>query len=73
MHYVLTTAGPMRLTIHDVMGRRVASLADRTEEAGAHSATWEGRDARGSRAPAGVYWARLESAGEAVASKIVRR
>ena len=73
MHYVLPKAGPVRLSIHDVLGRRIALLADRPEEAGTHSATWEGRDAAGAAVPAGVYFARLESGGESAARIIVRR
>jgi hypothetical protein len=73
IQYVLPRAGPVRLSIHDLLGRRVAQLANGLEAAGAHSATWEGRDARGAAVPAGVYWARLESGGEAAARKIVRR
>jgi hypothetical protein len=73
MQYVLPRAGVIRLSIHDLLGRRVALLADRLEEAGAHAVTWEGRDARGTAVPAGIYWARLESGGEAVSRKIVRR
>jgi hypothetical protein len=73
VRYVLPQAGAMRLTIHDVRGRRVALLADRFEEAGDHSVSWEGRDPQGATVPAGVYWARLESGGGSVARKIVRR
>lgn len=73
VQYVLPKAGHTRVSIHDLLGRRVAVLADRLEEAGSHSATWEGRDARGRAVPAGVYWALLESGGEAVSRKLVRR
>ena len=71
--YVLPRSGPVRLSIHDLLGRRIAVLADRVEEAGVHSVSWEGRDARGAAVPAGVYWARLESGGETAARKLVRR
>jgi FG-GAP repeat protein/VCBS repeat protein len=72
LSYVLPRSGAVRLSIHDLLGRRVAVLADGVEEAGAHSAIWEGRDARGAAVPAGVYWARLESSGATAAQKIVR-
>ena len=73
LRYVLPRTGKVRLAIHDVLGRRIALLAEEREDAGAHSVTWDGRDARGTAVPAGVYWARLESGGEAVARKLVRR
>ena len=46
-------------------------LAQRIETAGAHSAAWNGRDASGSRVPAGVYFVRLEAAGQVQSQKIV--
>ena len=73
VQYTLPRAGAVRLSIHDLLGRRVTLLADGPEAAGIHSVTWEGRDARGAAVPAGIYWARLESGGQAVARKIVRR
>ncbi|HEY2955396.1 MAG TPA: FG-GAP-like repeat-containing protein [Candidatus Eisenbacteria bacterium] len=72
VRYVLPRAGAIRLSIHDLLGRRVAALVDGFEEAGAHSAAWDGRDERGTAVPAGIYWARLEAGGERVASKLIR-
>ena len=73
MQYVLPAAGPMRLAVHDLLGRRVALLEEGSAEAGSHSRDWDGTDARGAIVPAGIYWARLEAGGEAVARKLVRR
>jgi len=72
VHYVLPKAGRARLLIHDVLGRRVAMLADRVEDAGPHSVIWEGRDGGGKRVAPGVYWVRLEAGGSAVVLKFVR-
>ncbi len=58
--FVLPLAGQVRLTVLDLAGRRLATLADGIETAGEHSVSWSGRDAAGRRAPAGVYFARLE-------------
>jgi hypothetical protein len=43
------------VTVHDLAGRRVATLWDGPAPAGISSATWDGRLANGSRAAAGVY------------------
>ena len=50
---------PARLDVFDVMGRRLRNLADRVLPAGASVLRWDGRDAVGRPARAGVYFARL--------------
>jgi hypothetical protein len=47
---------PVRVTIHDVSGRLVRTLMDRTLPAGEHRATWDGRAEDGSAAGAGIYF-----------------
>ncbi|MDX1545722.1 MAG: FG-GAP-like repeat-containing protein [Rhodothermales bacterium] len=54
----LERAGPVRLTLYDLRGARLATLVDRTLPAGRHEATW---DAAG--LPNGVYVYRLEAEG----------
>jgi len=53
------SAGTVSLDVFDVTGARVRSLAAGYRERGAHSVSWDGRDAAGRRVPAGVYFARL--------------
>jgi hypothetical protein len=55
--------GAIDLTVFDVAGRRVRTLASGTLPAGRHSFTWDGRTQEGGRAPAGIYVARLMGAG----------
>ena len=71
LRYSLPFASFVRLSVTDVAGRQVAVLVRRIESPGAHSAAWDGRDAGGSRAPAGVYFVTLESAGQTQSRKIV--
>jgi pimeloyl-ACP methyl ester carboxylesterase len=52
-------AGPVRLEIFDPRGRRVRTLAQGTLEPGRYVFRWDGKDASGRDAPAGVYLARL--------------
>jgi len=61
----------VRLAIYDVTGRRVTTLVDRTLAAGEYRTNWDGRDARGHAAAAGVYWARLEWDGGSHAERLV--
>jgi hypothetical protein len=67
IEYVTETRSYARLTIHDVSGRRVATLVDEFQDAGRHVASWNGRTDRGENAASGVYFCRL-TAGRTVAS-----
>jgi hypothetical protein len=71
MAFVLGAAAHARLTLHDARGRLVAVLADAVREAGRHTAVWDGTDTRGRPAPSGVYFARLQVAGETRVRRLV--
>jgi hypothetical protein len=62
----------VRLTIHDVAGRVVATLANGPREAGWHEIPWSGRDDGGTAVASGVYFVRLESAVGARTAKVVK-
>jgi len=51
-----------RITVLDLTGREVATLADGIEAAGSHRVSWSGNVA-GARAAAGMYFMRYEAAG----------
>lgn len=51
----------VKLAIYDVSGRHVRTLTDGFVPAGTHTATWNGEDASGRPAAAGVYFYRLDS------------
>jgi predicted alpha/beta superfamily hydrolase len=68
--FVLPRAGAARLDLYDVNGRLVRTLARGAHGAGRHEVAWDGL-LGGRRAPAGVYWARLESNGAHVARRVV--
>jgi hypothetical protein len=55
--FTLPTAGRARLTVIDLAGRVVATLADGPLDAGDHQVRWT------TPAPAGVYFARLDAPG----------
>ena len=62
--FTLPRAGRVALVLMDSRGRRVRELARGTYPAGTHPVSWDGRDASGSPAASGVYFARLDHAGE---------
>ena len=58
----LPTSQPMRLAIYDVRGRLVRELVRTSEAApGPFLVRWDGADAHGHRAAAGLYFARLDA------------
>ena len=56
----------LRLTVHDVRGRTVATLADGDVPAGRHARTWDS-----SGVPAGVYFLRFEAPGFQAGRRLV--
>jgi hypothetical protein len=68
--YALPHSAMVNLLIVDAQGRRVATLRHEQQEAGHHTATWNGRDASGLPVASGTYFVRLEATGAARTSKI---
>lgn len=64
--YTLRSSGMARLSLFDVLGRRVAQLSDAVQPAGTHSVTWDA-----SAIAAGTYFLRLEAEGHVVQQPIV--
>jgi subtilisin family serine protease len=71
IRFVLPGGGPARLDLFDASGRHVRTLIDRDLPAGPHTVAWDGRDERGTRLPASVYFVRIGSRGLAATAKIV--
>lgn len=63
-------AGPVRLEVYDLAGRRVATLVDQALAAGRHVTTWDGQDTAGRPLGAGTYLARLDCAGRVTTCKL---
>jgi hypothetical protein len=71
LDFVLPAAGPVRLAVYDVAGRRLAVLHEGPLPAGPALFEWDGRDGEGRELPSGIYLARLELPGEARQVKLV--
>ncbi len=69
--FAMPRAGLVRLDVYDVAGRRVRSLVDRSLEAGAHRAEWDGRFDSGASAGAGIYFFRLDTGDYQETRKVV--
>jgi len=62
---------PVELSIFDLEGRRVRSLADGVFELGEHRLTWDGRDDSGRESSSGIYFARLSGPASRKRAKLV--
>lgn len=69
--FQIPAPGPVELSVFDIRGRLVARLLDGEQQAGRHAVTWSGTNAGGTRAPAGVYFLRLEMEGGSATRKMV--
>ncbi len=67
----LAVRGRVRVEIYDVLGRRVATLADRVFDAGRNRLVWNGLDSRGRLVASGVYICRLDTGAERHSKKLI--
>ena len=71
--YTLPRDGGAEITVHDVLGRRVATLASGAAAAGTHEVRWDGHATDGATARAGVYLVRVRLAdGTTTSTRLVR-
>lgn len=66
IRFSLPETSAVRLAIYDVRGRQVEVLIDESLSAGDHEVTFEARDL-----PSGVYFSRLEAAGQVFSNRMV--
>ena len=72
LHLQLPDEGPVHLTLYNMTGQRIRTLADgRRWEAGYHSLPWDGTDQQGRPATSGVYLFRLQAGAEVLVRKVV--
>ena len=69
--YQLPTPTHVRLEVFNVLGQHVATLVDREQSAGWHTATWHGTDAAGRTVAAGLYLYRIRGTGPSETRRMV--
>ena len=69
--YQLATTSQVRLEVFNVLGQRMATLVNGDQGAGAYSAQWDGTDASGQAAAAGIYIYRLTVDGASQMGRMV--
>ena len=72
LSFTLPRTGRVDLRVYAIDGREVRSLVSGPLAAGTHVTAWDGRDARGARVPAGVYFARLVTPDARKTLKVVK-
>ncbi len=61
IRYSLPEAARVNLSVYNILGQRVAELADEMQGAGTHTVLWNGRNDANVPAASGVYFYRLEA------------
>ena len=69
--YQLPAPAHVRLEVFNVLGQHVATLVDREQPAGWHTATWHGTDAAGRAVAAGLYLYRIRGTGSSETRRMV--
>lgn len=54
-------AGRVSLRVYDLLGNEVRTIVDGNLDAGAHTLSWNGKDALDNPAPSGLYFIRMEA------------
>jgi hypothetical protein len=72
MRFRLAHGGKTSVVVFDARGALVKRLPEVWRPAGPQAVPWDGTDADGRRAPAGVYFWRVRSEGESLAGRMVR-
>jgi hypothetical protein len=71
LRYYVPSNGPVDVSIYDVSGRRVRTLANGPEQIGSRTIWWDRRTADGQVVAPGVYWVRLTAKEGERAVKVV--
>ncbi len=71
INFALPQRTNIDLSVYDITGRRVATLASGVYKAGRHTVRWNGTDDSGRKLPAGLYIYRLKTPDKAINRKLI--
>ncbi|MDE3057417.1 MAG: T9SS type A sorting domain-containing protein [Bacteroidota bacterium] len=69
--YKLDQPSQIKVTIFDILGRKIKSFAAGIQTSGVHGMMWDGTDDAGKKVAAGVYFYRLQAKGGTQVKKMV--
>ncbi len=61
INYAVPNAGPVVITVYDMLGNHVATLVDEYRNSGQYQITWHGKDMQGNAMPTGVYFYKMKA------------
>jgi len=67
----LPTAGPVNITVHNLLGQQVATILNETRVAGHHTLNWNARSDQGQELTTGLYFLRVNMGGRDFVSKMI--
>lgn len=71
IRYSMQTAGPVTMTVYNLLGQEVRTLVSGRKAAGDHLVQWDGKDRQGAPVASGIYFYRLESEGKSLVRKML--
>jgi hypothetical protein len=71
IEYELQNPSPVRVTIYDIRGKRVAELRRPLQPVGPQTIMWDGLDDKGRRVASGIYLYRVDASGFSQTKKMV--
>jgi flagellar hook assembly protein FlgD len=71
IRYHLDRRSRVTVSVHNVLGRKIATLVDAVESQGTHAVTWDGRDSHGQAVAPGVYFCSMKTPERAITRKVV--
>ena len=72
IRYQLAQAGPVSLTVYNILGQQIRILVQQPQAAGFYQVLWDGKDATGHEVADGMYVYRLASSRGTLALRMVR-
>ncbi len=69
--YNITENGKVKLTVFNAKGQVVKTLVNASQNSGKHTVVWDGHDNRGKKVSSGLYFYRLENAGNSKINKMI--
>jgi hypothetical protein len=69
--YDLPNPDHVKITVYNILGRKVKTLVDEQQEAGYKSVNWDGKDDQGIGVASGIYFYKIETSGFEKTRKMV--
>lgn len=69
--YAIPQSGNVRLSVYDIMGKKIKTLVNHVESAGTHTIAWDATDNAGHSVPSGTYIYKLEYSDHVLHQKLL--